>query len=876
MASDGSKEVDVKKTEPGEQEQLGPQDAPMKEVLLYAFGNVENGIANQFFNIIKTVMVVAMFVNPLLVGLVIGLKTVWDAITDPIFAHISDNTRSRWGRRIPYILVGGVTRIAMLVVMAIYFPATDDMASNMVLEADSTAKEMKEETVTAADWLKASLGQIEEEKLRFKVRPDDRELIAAIAAGPLDEHQREDLTERLAEFTEFNAQAMEEALIYHPVLLDELEARQERLDVVQKQQDALGEDTSETDRAVVAELLRTRTKPLENTEKQIKMVENAVYRAKLTDQIFRSMLTQIQGSQPVAIPDQALSTIMPLLPPEFPKAMVTAREELTEASQDIRQAFALATKAEGDVFPQAQIDKIEDAMASGADAAGTLRGAREALASLTDQLQQAADAAAASIDDGSQEAMLVALGRKRAFEGRLEAAQNFLEDIDKIDDRLAAHNQAYAQLTACREGNLSVKQAREQVDAILKYFTTAAKEKKRKGTFQKIKEGWQEFNNPANADKKGVVVYILIGFLIFTTLTTVQSTSYYALGIELCPSYDGRTKVVMYRSYMDKIAGIVAPYIPILCFLPMFDNALQGLFWVAVIACAIGIPSTVLMCFFVKERTHISVAKAPVIGDKPRTAIGAAIGSFAGMFRAFVGVASNVNYMRILAFYVFMGFANGLFQFIGAYLTIYYVVGSALEGAKWGAYIATVAWVLGLIMLPVIKWGCDKYQKHNMLRFGLITMAIGSIIKWWVIVPGHPEYQLILPFFFSIGIGTFYTVLSTMMADVTDEDELRHGVRREGMFGASMAFLMKIIGSVTPALAGVVVWYSGFDPALEYNQTPETYWWMRFLYSFVPGGMVLSGLLLTIKYPLTRERVNEIKRLVAERRRAQEAATSDE
>ncbi len=43
-----------------------------------------------------------------LAGLAFMVATIWDAITDPIMGHISDNTRSRWGRRHQYILVGGL------------------------------------------------------------------------------------------------------------------------------------------------------------------------------------------------------------------------------------------------------------------------------------------------------------------------------------------------------------------------------------------------------------------------------------------------------------------------------------------------------------------------------------------------------------------------------------------------------------------------------------------------------------------------------------------------------------------------------------------------------------------------------------------------
>jgi len=53
-------------------------------------------------------LVTAFGMDPFLAGLLGGLPRIFDALTDPVMGFISDNTKSRWGRRRPYILVGAV------------------------------------------------------------------------------------------------------------------------------------------------------------------------------------------------------------------------------------------------------------------------------------------------------------------------------------------------------------------------------------------------------------------------------------------------------------------------------------------------------------------------------------------------------------------------------------------------------------------------------------------------------------------------------------------------------------------------------------------------------------------------------------------------
>lgn len=52
-----------------------------------------------------------------LAGLVIFLSLVWDAISDPLVGSISDNLRSRWGRRHPLMLIGGIPLGASLMAL---------------------------------------------------------------------------------------------------------------------------------------------------------------------------------------------------------------------------------------------------------------------------------------------------------------------------------------------------------------------------------------------------------------------------------------------------------------------------------------------------------------------------------------------------------------------------------------------------------------------------------------------------------------------------------------------------------------------------------------------------------------------------------------
>jgi GPH family glycoside/pentoside/hexuronide:cation symporter len=67
----------------------------------FATGLTVNTLWMLYFNI-------GLGIAPALLGLILMILRAWDAISDPLMGNISDNARTRWGRRRPFMFVGAI------------------------------------------------------------------------------------------------------------------------------------------------------------------------------------------------------------------------------------------------------------------------------------------------------------------------------------------------------------------------------------------------------------------------------------------------------------------------------------------------------------------------------------------------------------------------------------------------------------------------------------------------------------------------------------------------------------------------------------------------------------------------------------------------
>ncbi len=95
---------------------------PFHQLVVYGAGGLIPialfNIAGQLIGLIGNI---SLGLSAFWLGTILIIPRIWDGVSDPIMGHISDNTRTRWGRRRPYVLIGGIT-VALSFVMMWWVP----------------------------------------------------------------------------------------------------------------------------------------------------------------------------------------------------------------------------------------------------------------------------------------------------------------------------------------------------------------------------------------------------------------------------------------------------------------------------------------------------------------------------------------------------------------------------------------------------------------------------------------------------------------------------------------------------------------------------------------------------------------------------------
>lgn len=109
-----------------------------------------------------------------------------------------------------------------------------------------------------------------------------------------------------------------------------------------------------------------------------------------------------------------------------------------------------------------------------------------------------------------------------------------------------------------------------------------------------------------------------------------------------------------------------------------------------------------------------------------------------------------------------------------------------------------------------------------------------------------------------LGLGGILLLLDVLLSDVIDEDALRSGARREGMYFGVHALILRLNISVQGLIQGAVLTATGYNAALAI-QPDSAILGIRLLMTVIPIAIALAALFALSFYPLAGERLAAVK-----------------
>ncbi len=380
------------------------------------------------------------------------------------------------------------------------------------------------------------------------------------------------------------------------------------------------------------------------------------------------------------------------------------------------------------------------------------------------------------------------------------------------------------------------------------------------------------FNPPAGLGHTGLFLWLTafaVGVRASMTLYAIPSASMLP---EITSHYDERTSLVSYRMLFGWAGGLTMSLLGYLYFFaangeqdgrlnPEAYGAFAAigavLMFVAILVCSLG--------------THRLI---PTLRDPPdKTPF-----TLKRFVREARDVASDRSYRMIVLGALFASVAGGFNEVVGLYVNTYFWEFSTDQ-------IAIMVFALSLSILMAVALTrplTERFDKRTSL-LGLATFSVffgpaPVFLRLVELMPpnGHPA---LLPILLVHGVIVVTAVISiviivsSMVADTVEQNELRTGKRQEGMAISAIAFTTKATSGIGGLLAGIALDVIAFPRLAEPGSVPSDKVFLLGL-AIGPGmmGLYLIMLYFFSRYRITREGHHDTLRALEARQLAAEAA----
>lgn len=338
--------------------------------------------------------------------------------------------------------------------------------------------------------------------------------------------------------------------------------------------------------------------------------------------------------------------------------------------------------------------------------------------------------------------------------------------------------------------------------------------------------------------------------LLFYTCVTIFSVPLVAMGYEMTEDYHEKTRLFAYGSFIGNIMAIATPWMYKVANLDIFSSPTEGIRYVALGVGVIILVTTILPGIFCKERNQDQVTRQPRIR----------------FWKSMKEIGRDKVFIRLVLVVVLVTAGFNFVNNFSNYIVLFYVYGGDKDAGSTMLGWNGSAWAItALIAVFPMTLCSEKFGKAKTVQLFVILMMASSLSKIYCYNPEYPWLMLIPTMLLSAGMLALYTMAGSMVADICNQDELKHGVRREGSYSAVYSWWLKVAVSVGFLVSGLLLKSTGFNEAIV-EQSSMTLFMMRFWEISLTAVVCLVAVYLLRNYPLTEKRAYEIKAALDEQR----------
>ncbi|GAB3292364.1 MFS transporter [Parahaliea aestuarii] len=366
-----------------------------------------------------------------------------------------------------------------------------------------------------------------------------------------------------------------------------------------------------------------------------------------------------------------------------------------------------------------------------------------------------------------------------------------------------------------------------------------------------------------------LAAWLLFWSLWTRTFVTTFSIPHLALSAEITDDYHQRSQVLGARLAFMFLFSVLLPAAGLLLIFPTVDGE-DGRFVAAnypaygALSCAVAWLAA--CATLLGTRAHIrSTRDAPVPRGGGRV--------LTALTRDLLRTLENRNFRRVITYEFACMTAYGVIISLNMLVWTYLWEFSPEESSVVLSLPSLLA--VTLVMLTLGPLG-RRFPKHRLMQFGLVGMVLNCLwlypMKLAGLLPDNNgtlvfalNFLFMLIFMYCFLLRSICT--QSVIADITDEHELSHGLRQEGGFFSMINLINKSATVIGPLYAGLALDVIGLRSGLLPGNVPEPTL-DGLIYALGLGVIppLLVSLALAMKISMSEEQVNTVQAALRQRR----------